>query len=63
MGTDVIKEQFKIGSPLDVSILDRKCLSRTWSHESITEQMSKHKGNTQLEAGRSRYLCMAEQTT
>ena len=57
----MVKEQFRIGHPLDVSILDRKFLSRTRSYESTTGQMSLHKGNILLEAKRSRCVHVGEQ--
>ena len=59
-GREVIRDKLRIGSPLNVSILIREHLSRTRSYESITGQMSLHKGNTWLEAERSKCLHMAE---
>ena len=48
-GREMIKEHFRIGNPPDVSILDRKHLSRTRPYEFVMGQTSIHKGNTLLE--------------
>ena len=55
-------KKFKIGNPLDASILDRRCSLRTHSNELILGQVSLYKGNTWCEAERSRHFGVAEQT-
>ena len=54
----MIKEQFRIDNPLDISIPDRKHVLSTKSYESIIGQIK-----VTLDSGRRvKGLCMAEQT-